>query len=247
MGAELEISRRLQQMVLPRPEELKQLIDLDIAGFMQPASEVGGDYYDILRHSQGVKISIGDVTGHGLESGVIMLMVQTAIRTLLASNITDTKCFLEIINHAIYENVQRMHSDKNLTLAILDYTQGQLTISGQHEEVLIVRINGEIERIDTLELGFMIGMVSDISHLLNHVKITLGVGDGVVLYTDGITEARNHTGKMYGLPRLLRVIQQHWVKNNAQHIQQAIVTDLLNYLGSYSINDDVTLVILKRI
>jgi serine phosphatase RsbU (regulator of sigma subunit) len=248
MGSELEISRRLQQMVLPRAEELTQIPDLDIAGFMQPASEVGGDYYDILRDTHGVKITIGDVTGHGLESGVIMLMVQTAIRTLLASHSAqDSSHFLAVINRAIYENVQRMRSDKNLTLAILDYAQGQVTISGQHEEVLIVRAHGEIEQIDTLELGFMVGMIPDIYHLLGKKQIELATGDGVVLYTDGITEARNHTGKLYGLPRLLTSIQRHWPGHKAQFIQQAIIADLMNYLENHPIDDDITLVVLKRV
>jgi len=78
MGAELNIAKQLQQMVLPKEEELQQIEGLDIAGFMEQADEVGGDYYDVLEHNGQIKIGIGDVTGHGLESGVLMLMVQTA-------------------------------------------------------------------------------------------------------------------------------------------------------------------------
>ncbi|HBB31884.1 MAG TPA: serine/threonine protein phosphatase, partial [Cyanobacteria bacterium UBA9273] len=74
----------------------------EIAGFMEPASEVGGDYYDVLYHNGTVKIGIGDVTGHGLESGVLMLMVQTAVRTLLEVNETDSKKFLDVLNRTIY-------------------------------------------------------------------------------------------------------------------------------------------------
>jgi len=80
MGAELEVTRKLQQMLLPTPEELQQIADLDIACYMEPADEVGGDYYDVLQHNGQIKIGIGNVTGHGLESGAVMVMTQTIVR-----------------------------------------------------------------------------------------------------------------------------------------------------------------------
>ncbi|MBN1889498.1 MAG: substrate-binding domain-containing protein, partial [Thermoflexales bacterium] len=115
MTAELDVTRRLQQMLLPSDVELGQVENLDIAGFMEPASEVGGDYYDVLQHNGYVKFGIGDVTGHGLESGVLMLMLQTAVRTLLISEERDPVRFMEILNRTLHENLQRMDVDKNLT------------------------------------------------------------------------------------------------------------------------------------
>ncbi len=70
MSAELEITRRLQQMLLPKEQELDNVLGLEIAGFMEPAEEVGGDYYDVLQHHGRFLFGIGDATGHGLESGV---------------------------------------------------------------------------------------------------------------------------------------------------------------------------------
>ncbi|NJO85911.1 MAG: HAMP domain-containing protein, partial [Synechococcaceae cyanobacterium RM1_1_27] len=98
MEAELQVTRRLQQMILPGATELSEVPDLDIAGFMEPANEVGGDYYDVLVDHGQIKIGIGDVTGHGLQSGVLMLMVQTAVRTLLVCNERDPIKFLTILN-----------------------------------------------------------------------------------------------------------------------------------------------------
>jgi sigma-B regulation protein RsbU (phosphoserine phosphatase) len=75
MSSELAVTRKLQEMILPRAKELNSIKELDIVGFMEPADEVGGDYYDVLQRNGRIKIGIGDVTGHGLESGVIMIMV----------------------------------------------------------------------------------------------------------------------------------------------------------------------------
>ena len=87
---------------------------------MEPADEVGGDYYDVLQQDGQVKISIGDVTGHGLESGVLRIMAQTAVRTLQKMKETDPVKFLDVVNLTLYDNLQRMDPDKNMSLAILE-------------------------------------------------------------------------------------------------------------------------------
>ncbi|OUD16335.1 SpoIIE family protein phosphatase [Thioflexithrix psekupsensis] len=239
MGAELSVTRRLQQMVLPRKEELNAIETLEIASFMEPATEVGGDYYDILQ------IGIGDVTGHGLESGVLMMMVQTAVRALLSSDIEDPKKFLTILNRTLYDNLQRMQSDKNLTLALIDYYEGKLRLSGQHEEVLFVRRSGEIERIDTFSLGFMVGLEPDIADFVTYRELDLLEGDGIVLYTDGLTEAMNAQRQQYGVGRLCETVSRHW-HLNAQQIQQIVINDLRRHIGSHRLQDDVTLLIIKQ-
>ena len=129
-------------MLLPKEKELDRIEALEIAGYSEAAAEVGGDYYDVLQHEGRVIIGIGDVSGHGLESGVLMLMVQTAVRTLIENGETNPKKFFEILNRTIYKNVQRMDSDKMLSLCLVDYYDGVLSVSGQHEEILIVRQNG---------------------------------------------------------------------------------------------------------
>lgn len=245
MGAELDVTRQLQQMVLPRKQELKACKELDIAGLMLPATEVGGDYYDVLQYGDRIKIGIGDVTGHGLASGVLMMMVQTAVRTLLASNVTDATTFMTILNRVVYDNVCRMGTDKNLTLTLLDYHAGMLRITGQHEDVLVVRANGYVERIDTLDLGFMVGLQPDIEHLVASIDVELVPGDGVVLYTDGITEAFNPKNNMYGVERLCTVISRHW-HLDVEQIQQSVLQDVQMFMGSEQQMDDLTLLVLKR-
>lgn len=245
MSAELDVTRKIQQMLLPKDLELKEIIGLDIAGFMEAAEEVGGDYYDVLQHEGRVKIGIGDVTGHGLESGVLMIMVQTAVRTLLAYNEPDPVRFLSAINSAIYDNVQRMKSDKNASLALLDYKEGILKLSGQHEEMIVVRCNGSAERFDTIDLGFPIGLDADIAEFVAETIVQLHSGDVVVLYTDGITEAENMEQVLYGLDRLIEVIQINW-QRTATEIRHAVIDDVRLHIGEQKVFDDITLLVLKQ-
>jgi PAS domain S-box-containing protein len=245
MSAELDIARRLQKMILPPAEELQQIQGLEIVGYMQPADEVGGDYYDVLKENGVIHIGIGDVTGHGLESGVLMLMTQTAIRTLIEHGETDPVAFVNTLNRTIYKNAQRMGADKTLTFALIDYQNGQLKIVGQHEEMLIVRHDGQVERMDTIDLGFPIGLEEEIAQWVAAATVTLQPEDGVVLYTDGITEAANMNNELYGVERLCEVVSQQWEKS-AEEVKRAVVEDVTRYIGKQKVYDDLTLVVLKQ-
>ncbi|MEO0013810.1 MAG: hypothetical protein RLZZ535_2199 [Cyanobacteriota bacterium] len=245
LSAELEITKRLQMMLLPKEKELSQIENLEIAGFMEPADEFGGDYYDVLQHHGRITIGIGDVTGHGLESGVLMLMVQTAVRTLMENNETEPKKFFEVLNRTIYKNVQRMDSNKNLSLCLVNYHQGLLSLSGQHEELVVVRSNGAIERIDTVDLGFPIGLEETIEDFVFQAQVQLNTGDVVVLYTDGVTEAENNLGDQYGLENLCAIVKQS-CQQSAQDIKQSIIANLRSHIGVQKVYDDITLVVLKQ-
>jgi sigma-B regulation protein RsbU (phosphoserine phosphatase) len=153
LGTELAVAERIQMMVLPLASELAASKDLEIAAYMSAADEVGGDYYDVLEADGRFKIGIGDVTGHGLESGVLMLMVQSVARALQEAGTTDPVKFLVDLNSALFKNIVRTRIDKHLTLAFLDYDGSDMLISGQHEEVIVVRANGNLERIATMDLG----------------------------------------------------------------------------------------------
>ena len=244
LSAEVDVARQIQRMILPKPEEL-EIEGLDIAAYMEPADEVGGDYYDVLHTDGIVTIGIGDVTGHGLESGILMLMTQTAVRTLKEVREHDPVRFLDTLNRTIYKNVQRMNSGKNLTLAILNYAEGVISISGQHEETIVVGQGGEIERIDTMDLGFPIGLDDDIADFISHTIVELQPGDGVVVYTDGIPEAFNMDKQQYGIEPLCEVISLNWHKP-ALEIKEAIVADVRQFIGKQKVFDDITLLLLKR-
>ena len=138
-----------------------------------------------------------------------------------------------------------MNSDKNMTLAILNYCGGRISISGQHEEMIVVRSSGEIERVDTIDLGFPIGLDEEITQFISHTSVQLEPGDGIVLYTDGITEAENLDRKQYGLERLCQIVGQNW-QGTAEAIKQTVIDDVRRHIGSQKVYDDITLLVLKQ-
>ena len=245
MSSKLKILHQMQQLILPTTEELKKIDSLDIAGYMEAADELGGDYYDVLTGDNTITIGIGDVTGHGLESGILMVMTQAAICTLKQQGENDPLKFLDTLNRTIYYNVKRMNSERNLSLAIINYFKGNVCISGQHEEVIVVRENGDVELIDTIDLGLPIGIDRDIRAFIDHTLITLYPGDGIVLYTDGITEARDVDKNQYGIKRLCQVISTNW-HLESEKIRDIVIRDLKKFIGLQKIEDDVTLLLLKQ-
>lgn len=245
MGAELDVARRLQMMVLPNISELSAIPELEMASYVEPADEVGGDYYDVLYAPGGAKIGIGDVTGHGIESGVLMIMVQSVGRALYERGIEDPCAFLEVLNTAIYKNIERTKTGKHLSLAFVDYSSEQLTISGQHEEAIIIRKDGSAQRIDTIDLGFPIGLEENIHGLLSSVTVPFQSGDMLILYTDGITEAESEDGVLFGIERLVEsACRVH--RQTAVEAKTAIIADVRAHIGKQKVHDDITLVVVKH-
>lgn len=245
LGTELAVAERIQMMVLPLQQELEDFQDIEIAAYMRPAEEVGGDYYDVLKNGKRLKIGIGDVTGHGLESGVLMLMVQSVARALQEAGNTDAVEFLANLNSALFKNIVRTRIDKHLTLAFLDYDGKDMILSGQHEEVVIVRANGEIQRIDTMDLGIPIGLEADISDFIKTREIAFEKGDLILLHTDGVTEAENDAGELFGMERLCREALR-LKDQSAEKVVSEIVATLMLFIGSQKIYDDITLLAVRH-
>lgn len=259
MTAELNISRRLQQMILPDASELEVHPELDLAAYMDPAEEVGGDYYDVIfLPDNRVMIGIGDVTGHGLESGAVMLQVQAAVNAVVNEQ-AGARCgaapsafspqqmcdVLSATNRMVCSNTKRMGTDKNLTMCYLDYHMGKWSITGQHEEVLVFRVDGRVERIDTQDLGISIGLVPDAGEFFHLQEILFASGDVLVVYTDGITEADDGAGNLFGVERIIEVAREAR-GGGAKEIRDAIIAAVRRHIGSAKVWDDITLVVSKR-
>jgi serine phosphatase RsbU (regulator of sigma subunit) len=246
MGAELAVTHQLQQMILPAAQELNVIPELSIVASMSPAEEAGGDYYDVLQYNEQTIISIGDVTGHGLESSVVMMMIQTAVRTMAVNGERNLVRFVSVLNKIIYDNLQRIGSHKNLTFMLTHYQNGLLTICGQHEELLLIRKGAKVvERIDTIDLGFPLGLEENIEAFLNTCQIQLELGDTIVFYTDGIPEAEDISGKFYGVDRLCEQVINN-IDQCVNDIHKNLLIDLHEHITEQTIFDDITLMVVRR-
>ncbi len=245
LSAELDVARRLQMMVLPPDSETRAIHDLDIACYMQPADEVGGDYYDVLKIGDSVFLGIGDVTGHGLPAGVIMLMAQTSLLTLSQSGEQDMERILSILNRVLYQNIARIRENKSMTLAVIRYSDREFSLVGQHESVLICRTDGQVEEIDTMDLGFPVGLEDDIDDLILTARFQLKPGDVMLLYTDGITEAENWERQQFGQSRLTSLLSRYH-QMDAREIKSRIISDVHAYIGKARIYDDISMLVVKQ-
>jgi sigma-B regulation protein RsbU (phosphoserine phosphatase) len=245
LNAELDVARRLQLMVLPGEKELSSIPDLDIACIMHPADEVGGDYYDFIKTNGSVKFGIGDVTGHGLPAGVIMLMAQMAIKTMVHTGETDMKKILSLVNKVLYSNILRITEDKSMTLSLLDYKDNTFTLVGQHEYVILCKKDGKVKIMDTNNLGIFVGMEPDITEFIKQAKFSLESGDLIVFYTDGVTEAINEKKQEFGIKKLCKLIREYHTLPS-QSILEKIIQAHKNYIGRAKVYDDISLVVIKQ-
>lgn len=245
LKAEVDIAQQIQLMMIPSPEEMKAVPDLDISATMRPADEVGGDYFDLIIQEKTCIIGIGDVTGHGLASGLIMMMAQTAIRSISEYESEDTAKFLVTLNRILYANIKRTKKDRNMTLALMTYNDRTFAVSGQHESILVRRNNGTVDVYDTLELGFYVGMIPEIDGQVSTMIFRLEVGESILLYSDGVTEAENENKQQFGLDRLVETFKKNGV-HDAERMQRNIIKDVYNFMGQTRILDDITLMVIKQ-
>jgi serine phosphatase RsbU (regulator of sigma subunit) len=204
---ELEIARRVQTSILPRNLSLP---GLTIAAHMKPADDVGGDYYDVRRSGDGGVITIGDVSGHGLDAGLIMLMMQSAASALCVAKPDASPAeLLVLLNNVIYENVvERLQRSEYVTLSILRYApDGHVAFAGAHQDILVLRAaTKKCERIATT--GAWIGIRDDIVSISRDQILRLRDGDAMVLYTDGIIEATNDREELFDMGRLASAVEE---------------------------------------
>jgi len=245
VNAEIDISRELQRLIVPPYLELKAISDLDIATYVEPAEEMGGDYIDVLPFDEGHLICIGDVTDHGLKSGILMVMVQSMIRHQSnAINKSITTALVDI-NKSIFQNIDRMRTGRHLSLSLIHHKNNKLEITGQHETIIIIRNDGTLEIHSTDDLGFPVGMVDDIGDFVQSVEIYLEKDDLVILHTDGITEAANNEEALFGFDRLCDIAVENY-KLEAYDIVQSILKGVNSFVGAKALYDDIALIVFKQ-
>jgi sigma-B regulation protein RsbU (phosphoserine phosphatase) len=235
---QLDIARRVQTSILPTELHAE---GLEIAAVMVPAEDVGGDYYDVLPFKGGCYIGVGDVSGHGLDAGLVMMMVQSAVSGLVRANPTATPTRIVCaVNEVIYDNVRnRMHHDDHVTFSLLRYTSdGCVKFAGAHEFILVYRqAYRGIEVIWTR--GTWLGAIPDISPATIEQTLRLEPGDVMVLYTDGVTEAMNAEGLQFDLEPLGKAIVAA-APQGPKAIVERVLADIRAFSNVQS--DDISIV-----
>jgi serine phosphatase RsbU (regulator of sigma subunit) len=199
MRSELEIANRIQTSILPRDLHVP---GLDVAARMRPASEVGGDYYDVLPVADGCWLGIGDVAGHGVTAGIVMLMVQSLVAVLIHEHPeARPAALLPALNSVLVRNIRgRLEQDEHLTFTLLRvFADGRVVYAGAHEDILVCRGDGTCERVRPI--GAWIGIAEDVPPAVEG-ELQLQPGDLMLLHTDGLTEAMNAAGERFGMARL---------------------------------------------
>ena len=200
LWGEMQVARKIQESLLP---ENRRIGNYSISALMVPAEEVGGDYYDFFETDAGEHwVAIGDVSGHGVESGLIAMMTQTGIQTLLNKKAGYSPAeLLSEVNSVIKRNINRLHVDRFMTILTLKLLKDRVLFAGEHLDILVYRKSArKVESITTK--GAWLGLVDDISEHLENRELVLETGDRMLIYTDGVTEAMNKVGELYGEARL---------------------------------------------
>jgi serine phosphatase RsbU (regulator of sigma subunit) len=223
LDEELALAMRIQTALLPRDLGVE---GLSISASMLPVAGVGGGYYDVLPFEGGAWLCIGDVVGRGLDAGLAMLMVQSAVSVLVQDDPAhDPEQALRAIDATLYQNLrQRLGRDEHAALTLLRYHRdGSLLFAGAHQELLVFR--AAERRCEAAASG-----------------VTLGDDDVLVLYTNVLTEVEDGTRRPFGRER----IEAEILRAEGQPvdtIRQAIFDAVCAFSGALA--NDVTLVVAR--
>ena len=239
---ELTIAASLQRDILPLSSPL--ISGLQVIAKNKPASEVGGDIFNFITAKDKTFIYIGDVTGHGVAAALIMTMA-TSLISVFADSCNSAYEILVNVNRYIKRHVKRA---MYMTMVMLswDSKAEKLTYVGAgHEHVLVYHAaSGVCDAI--LSGGIALGMVPDNSKLIKEQEISCEDGDFVVLYSDGIIEARNVAGELYGLERLKKAVIEYAAQYSAEGVNYHIAQEVSTFINGHGQDDDMSLIVIKR-
>jgi len=240
---ELKIAKTVQQSLLPT--KLEQDKDFEISAFSASADEVGGDYYDTLRiNDHLVALIIADVSGKGTTAAFHMSQMKGIFHSLAQQHL-DPKEFMQRANQALVYCLER-GSFISASYFIIDSAEKKIRYSrAGHCPVLYLRA-GSKESSYLKDKGAALGMVRS-KEYCNYVEaneFSYAPGDTMVLYTDGITEAKSSKGEEFGNERLAKALNEV-AGANAKEIEDNIIKRLYEFSGTKNINDDYTSMTVK--
>ena len=236
---ELAVARRIQQQFLP--SSLPLASGFTLAGLNAPSKAVGGDYYDTVDLGRGdYLVAIADVAGKGVPAALLASMVQAAIRT----SALDRKPVGELmgrLNRLVHEATP---DDRFATCILAEVEADGLGISfsnAGHNYPILRSANGFCRSLD--EGGIPLGVQAGVQYA--QTRTNLLPGDALIMYTDGITDARNRLGEDFGEGRLLELVERLPERLTADEIIRAIADEVTRFSEGADQMDDITLVALK--
>jgi serine phosphatase RsbU (regulator of sigma subunit)/predicted ester cyclase len=236
---ELRVARSIQQASLP--EQVPQLEGWQITPFYRPAREVGGDFYDFLELEDGrLGLVVGDATGKGVPAALVMASARSMLRAIAqALGSTSPGDVLGRVNDALFIDIPA-NMFVTCFYAILDPKSGSLSYANAGHDLPYLWRGGEAEELRArgMPLGLMPGMSYE------EKEIELDAGEGVLFYTDGLVEAHDPKGVMFGFPRLRALIVDH---GEERALGDFLLEELYSFVGEdWEQEDDITLLTLKR-
>jgi predicted ester cyclase len=234
---DLRVARSIQQASLPK--EVPELEGWQITPYYQPAREVGGDFYDFLELEGGrLGLVVGDATGKGVPAALVMATTCGMVRT--AALAVDSPG--EVLTRANEALSARIPPNMFVTCfyAMLDPKTGSLTYANAGHDLPYLRRNGEAEELRArgMPLGLMPGMGYE------EKEIILEAGEAALFYSDGLVEAHNPRGEMFGFPRLRELVAKHGEEGS---LEDLVLEELYSFVGEgWEQEDDITLLTLRR-
>ncbi len=234
---ELRVAHLIQQTLLPK--EIPELPGWQISSYYQPAREVGGDFYDFLFFEDGrMGIVIGDVTDKGVPAALVMATTRSILRSTAHASISPGKV-LEQANDLLHPDIPPKMFVTCL-YAILDPVSGHLEYANAGHDLPHWRHNGKVTELRAT--GMPLGLMPEMFY--EEKEVTLGAGDSVLFYSDGLVEAHNPQREMFGFPRLARLLEE---KGHGTPAIDYLLAELSVFTGKdWEQEDDVTLVTLRR-
>src|SRR5215218_1787034 len=234
---ELMVARSIQQASLP--EKVPELEGWQISPYYQPAREVGGDFYDFHLLPDGkLGLVVGDATGKGVPAALVMSSTRSMLRALArASNSPGD--VLEQVNDLLVTDIPT-NMFVTCFYAILEPKSASLSYANAGHDLPYLHRNGDAEELRArgMPLGLMPGMSYE------EKEIELDVGEGVFFYSDGLVEAHDPKGEMFGFPLLRELVAEH---GEEQSLEEALLEELYSFVGEgWEQEDDITLLNLRR-
>jgi serine phosphatase RsbU (regulator of sigma subunit) len=236
---ELQLAMEIQQRFQPTAPPV--VPGYEFQGISFPCYEIGGDYYDFIEREDGrLVIALGDVSGKGTAAALLMSSLHAAIHAQTGSHDTLVET-ISAVNRYLADNIP---SNRFVTLfyAELDPESGALSfLNAGHNPPLIVHAAGTVEQLASG--GLPLGIKADADY--REGRTTLQMGDVLVIYSDGVTEAASPSGEEFGPTRLYEVVSRN-VDASAAGIRDRIESALTKFSQGTQAADDITLVIVKR-